>query len=91
MRNANAVGPFSWNIDTGGIHRFLARSWQVWARLRLRHTDGGFDFLSAGFYINAPQQGSMNFFTGVRFGLFAWVWDWGYRRPLSHYRLAEGD
>ncbi|KKM75623.1 hypothetical protein LCGC14_1388310 [marine sediment metagenome] len=85
MQTANTVGPFSWNIDTSGIPQYPFRSWQVWVRLRLRRTEGSFDFLSAGFYINAPQQGSRNFFTGIRSGLFAWTWDLGRYLPLTRY------
>ena len=91
MQTANTVGFLSWNIDTGGIPCFLARSWQVWARLRFRQTKDSLDFLSVGFYINAPQQASKEYFTGIWLSLFTRSLRLGYWRPLSHYRLPEGD
>ena len=93
MMNTGYIGLFSWNIDTGGIPRFLHRSWQIWARFRFRRSDDkeGRNFLSAGLYLNAPQQADKRYFTGVLLGLFLRTLRLGYWRPLSHYHLAEDD
>ena len=92
MQTANTVGPFSWNMDTHSPDRFLNRMWYHWVRVRIRHTKKGDDFLSVGFYVNAPQVGYRGkFFTGINLGLFTRELRLGYWRPLSHYRLAEGD
>ena len=89
--NTGNIGPFSWNFDTHRPDRFLNRMWYHWVRVRLRHTKEGEDFMSAGFYVNAPQAGHKKFLTGIHLGLFKRSWYLGCWRPLSHYRLAEGD
>ncbi|KKM65643.1 hypothetical protein LCGC14_1489190 [marine sediment metagenome] len=91
--NTHTVGLFSWNIDTHRPDKFLNRMWYHWVRVRLRRSADkeGRDFLSAGFYINAPQVDSSEFFTGIHLALFTKSLYLGYWRPLSHYRLAEGD
>ena len=80
-----------WSFVTDRPDRFLNRMWRMWVRVRLRHTKKGEDFLSAGFYINAPQVDSRNFFTGIILGLLTRTLHVGYWRPLNHYRLAGSD
>ena len=88
MRNPNdtyTVGIFTWNFDTHRPDRFLNRMWYHWVRVRLRRTKKGDDFLSVGFYVNAPQVGYRGkFFTGINLGLFTRELRLGYWRPLSH-------
>ena len=79
---------FGWHFCTDAPDRFLNRFLRAWVRLRLRRTKGGYDFLNAGFYVNACQAGDSRFFTGIIFGLFTWDWHLGYWRPLSHYNVA---
>ena len=79
---------FGWCFCTDAPDRFLDRFLRVWVRLRLRRTKGGSDFLHAGFYVNACQENSSQFFTGICVGLFNAQWYIGRWRPLSYYNVA---
>ena len=79
---------FGWHFCTDAPDRFLARYLRAWVRLRLRRTKKGHDFLHVGFCINACQEKSSQFFTGVRVGLFNAEWYIGSWHPLNHYNVA---
>ena len=84
---------FEWCYNVGGIRDLLHPSWRMWVRFRLLpetpfdSKGGGYDFISIGFYWNAPQMGDKRLFTGAIAGLFKHELHIGRWHPLSYYNL----